>query len=212
MRQLLTGVAALTLILGGCGGSGSDQMVRSGSTPVEQKADGTLSNNPPPLTLEDVERQPAGSPERTIMQVIFWAQWGNLPAVIEGYDDRIIATLGVTPITAAFDHLRPELLTSRPRVVATRASSGGRFVSLELASTRGAPVREGFLMFRRDGVWRIVYDTLLERATEAATIAQLAPGDPTPGTAARRSGARAAQLYRSAYPSIELAPEARAGG
>ena len=173
-----------------------------------QKADGTLSSTPSPLTLGDVEKQPDGSAARAVMQLIFWAQWGNLPAIFNIYDSRVAGTLGVSKIAGSYDYLRSELLTSRPRIIATQPSGGGQFVSLELTSTRGAPTREGFLMRRRNGAWRIVYDTLLERALDGSTIAELAPGDPTPSMSARRAGARAAGLYRDTYPSLVLATRA----
>jgi hypothetical protein len=199
------GVAVLGLALAGCGGSDSDQMVRSGTPQVEQKADGRLTSTPAPLTVAEVEQQPGDSAQRAVMQAIFWTQWGNLPAVIDLYDDRIVDILGVARITGGYDYLRPELSTARPRVVSTRTDHGGQFVSIELASTRGAPAQEGFLLRRRGGVWRIVYDTLLERAIEGATLARLDPGDPTPDRDAQRSAARDAELYRSAYPSIARA-------
>jgi hypothetical protein len=180
-------------------------MVRTGTTPIVQKADGTLSSTPSPLTLRDVEKQPEGSAGRAVMQLIFWAQWGNLPAIFNIYDSRIAGTLGVSKIAGSYDYLRSELLVSRPRIIATQASGGGEFVSLELTSTRGAPTREGFLLRRRDGAWRVVYDTLLERALQGATVADLAPGDPTPSESVLRAGARAAGLYRDAYPSLALA-------
>jgi hypothetical protein len=183
-------------------------MVRSGTTPVVQKADGTLSATPSPLTLRDVGKQPDDSAARAVMQLIFWAQWGNLPAIFNIYDSRIAGTLGVSKIAGSYEYLRPDLLTSRPRIIATQPSGGGEFVSLELTSTRGAPAREGFLLRRRGGAWRVVYDTLLERALNGSTIAELAPGDPTPSMSVRRAAARAAGLYRDAYPSLALAARA----
>jgi hypothetical protein len=211
VRRLLVAAGAFCLTLGACGGQSSDQMVRSGTTPIERKADGTLSSTPSPLTLRDVEKQPDGSAGRAVMQLIFWAQWGNLPAIINTYDSRVAGTLGVSKLAGSYEYLRPELLTSRPRIIAAQPSSGGQFVSLELTSTRGGPAREGFLLRRRNGAWRIVYDTLLERALEGSTIAEQAPNDPTPSLAVRRAGARAAGLYRDTYPSLALGVAERAG-
>jgi hypothetical protein len=155
--------------------------------------------------VQDIEKQPKDSAQRAVMQLIFWVQWGNLPAVVDAYDSRVVSGLGVTKITGTYDYLRPDLLTSRARITATRPSGGGQFVSVEFASTTSAPTRDGFLMRRRAGVWRVVYDTLLERGIDGYTTSQQDPGDPTPSIAARRSGARAAQGYRDIYPSIELA-------
>ncbi len=188
-------------------------MVRTGTPSTKQKADGRLASNPAPLTLEDLEKQPVGSPHRTVMQVMFWTQWGNVPGIVELYDRRIVDVLGVSRITSAYDHLRREVSTSRPRIVATRRNAGGQWVAVELASTREPPVRESFLLRRRDGRWRVVYDTLLERAMEASILGGQVPGDPAPTADVRRSAASAAELYRSAYPmfEIERRDEAAAG-
>jgi len=185
-------------------------MVRTAPVPVEQRADGRLTGNPAALTIRDVEKEPEGSARRAVMQLIFWAQWGNLPAVVDAYDSRVSATLGVSKVTGGYDYLRPELLTSQVRITATRDSGSGEFVSVELATPRGAPIQDGFLMRRRDGKWRVAYDTLLERAIEAYTVAREAPGDSTPSASARRSGLLAAQTYRDIYASRILAARVEA--
>lgn len=176
-------------------------MVRTGTTTVAQKADGTLASAPAPLTIKDVENQPSGSPEQTVSRLIFWAQWGNLPAVVDLYERTVVATLGVSTLAGTYDYLRPDLLTSQVRVVSTRSSAGGVFVSLKISSTSNPPRHEGFLLVRRNDVWRVVYDTLLERALVGYTISQQAPGDETPSIAVQRSATRAAATYRQAYAS-----------
>ena len=206
MRRLLAaGAVACGLGLAACGGSGTDQMVRTGTVPIEQKVDGRLAANPSPLTIADVDKQPAKSAQRAVLQLIFWAQWGNLPAVVAGYERRVVDGVGVTSIAGTYDYLRPQLLLSQTRITSTRPSGGGQFVSLELANTSGPPSREGFLMHRRNGAWRVVYDTLLESAVEGYTISQQEPGRDDPSLSAKRNGARAAQRYRDVYSSIVLA-------
>jgi len=200
--RLLAGAVVAVVLLAGCGGSGSDQMVRSGTVTVQQKADGTLRSTPAPVTVADVEKLPAGSPQQTVARLVFWAQWGNLPAVADLYDRRVIGIVGRSRIVGTYDYVRADLLTSQLRIRGTRPSGSGVFVSAELASTSGPPRREGFLLVRRGGAWRVVYDTLLERAIEGYTITQLAPGDPTPSVAAQGGATRAAQRYRDAYGSL----------
>ena len=202
VRHLLAALGATVLVLTGCGGSDTDKMVRTGTAPIARKADGSLASNPAPMTMQDVRKQPEDSPQRTVMQLIFWAQWGNLPAIIDMYDPRVVTGIGTASITGGYDYLRPQLLNSLPRVVDARNSSGGRFISLELTGTSGGPAREGFLLRRRNGVWKVVYDTLLERAIEANTISELAPGDPSPSSRVMRSGVRAAERYRNRYPTL----------
>jgi len=185
-------------------------MVRSGTVPVQQKANGSLDSNPAPLTVEAVERQPERSAQRAVMQLIFWAQWGNLPAIVDVYDSRIVDRLSVSKIAGTYDYLRPELLTSQPRIITTRRGGGGDLVSVEFTRVRYPPARESFLMRRRDGAWRVVYDTLLERGIEGSTIVQLEPGDSTPSPYARRRGALAAKRYRDAYALLARAERSAA--
>jgi len=206
VRRLLAAVVvSCGLVLAACGGSGTDQMVRTGTVPIEQKADGRLAANPSPVTIADIDKQPANSAQRAVMRLFFWARWGNLPAVVDTYERRIIDGLGVTSIAGTYDYLRPRLLLSQARIISTRTSGPGQFVALELASTAGPPTREGFLMRRRNGAWRAVYDTLLESAIEGYTISEQEPDRAKPSLAAKRKGARAAQRYRDVYSSIVLA-------
>lgn len=175
-------------------------MVRTGPLPVERKADGRLASSPPPLTLEDIDKLPDGTAREAVMQLIFWAQWGNLPAVVSSYDRTVIAELGVTRILGAYDVVRPALLQSRPRIITERRSGEVQFVSIVLETSKDPPAPESFLMRRRPGGWRVVYDTLLERAIEAFALVR--DGNPNPGIRARRSAERAARQYRDLYPSL----------
>ena len=206
VRRLLAAAVLASLSLAACGGgSGTDQMVRTGTVPVEQQADGRLAANPSPLTIEDVEKQPVNSPQRAVMQLILWAQWGNLPGTVDSYDRGVIDGIGVTAVAGSYDYMRPQLLLSQARIIGTRASGPAQFVSLELATRTDPPTREGFLLRRRNGRWRIVFDTLLETAVEGYTISQQEPGRAKPSLRAKRNGARAAQRYRDVYSSIVLA-------
>ncbi len=202
VRWVFIALAVVGAMLTGCGGSGSDQIVRTGTLPVARKADGTLASNPPPLTVADVEKEPAGSARRAVMQLIFWAQWGNLPAIVDAYDNRVVESVGVTRIVGTYDLIRADLLSSRPRIVAQRPTGDAQFVAVEFSRAHRRPVAESFVVHRRDGAWRVAYDTLLGRNIEGFVHAQQAPGDASPSAAVRRIGQRAVQRYRDLYPSL----------
>jgi hypothetical protein len=200
----LCAIVAAAALLAGCGGDGgSDRMVRTGKSEAKVGPDGRLTSNPDPLTLKDLARFKAGSPDKALMELLFWTQWGNLPSVVDAYDPRIVAAMGVSGITGAYSWLRPQVSTSKARVIQRRRHGSTVFLGVEFL-TKDGPVRESFLLRRRGGQWRILYDTLLERALKGYTETRVSGGALKPGHAAVRAGERAAQRYRDTYPSLEL--------
>jgi hypothetical protein len=207
-RELCVAAVALAVLVGGCGGSdsGSDRMVRTGEADPKAAADGRLTSNPAPLTLKSLDEVEEGSPEQAVMTLLFWAQWGNIPAVVDAYDPQVIDALGVTAITSAYSWLRSSLVVSQPRLVSVKRTGENTFVGVELRTTTDAPQRESFVMHRVGDEWRVRYDTLLDRGINGAVITRLNP-DPT----AKRQpdkvlaeAAAAAQTYRDTYPSLAL--------
>ncbi len=207
-RQLCAVAVAVGLLAGGCAGSdsGSDRMTRTGEPNPKVAADGQLASNPAPLTLKALDEFDAGSAQRSVMTLLFWAQWGNLPAVVEAYDPDVRDALGVSAITSSYSWLRGSLLVSQPRLVSVTRTGENVFLGLELRSTTGAPQRESFVMHRDGDQWRVRYDTLLDRGIYGATITRLNP-DPSatrqPVKVLREAEA-AAQRYRDTYPSLVL--------
>ena len=209
MRRQLCAVAVATcLLVAGCGGSdsGSDRMTRTGEADPKATADGRLASNPAPLTLKALDELKEGSAEQSIMTLLFWAQWGNIPAVVDAYDPQVLDSLGVSVITSSYSWLRPSLLVSQPRLVSVKRAGENVFLGLELRTTTGAPQRESFVMHRAGDQWQVRYDTLLDRGIYGATITRLNP-DPTakhqPVKVLREAEA-AAQRYRDTYPSLAL--------
>lgn len=88
----------LAAFLAGCGSGdrGTDRMVRTGQVETKTVA-GRLTTTPPLLTLADVSELPKGSAEQAVMRLLFFAQWGSLPSVVDMYDDRVVTRLGVGP-------------------------------------------------------------------------------------------------------------------
>jgi hypothetical protein len=200
-------------LLGGCSGDsgGSDGIVRTGATEPKTTPDGRLETNPTPLTLNDVSRLEAGSAKQALMELLFWAQWGNLPSVIDAYDLRVSGELGAPSMTAAYADLRPQLIASKIRVLHRKQRGDTAFFGVEFLSKQEPPQRESFLLRRRAGKWRILNDTLLERGLKNSAQSRIAAGSATPSPRAVRAGDRAAERYRSIYPSIQLSRRLKSG-
>jgi hypothetical protein len=209
----LAAVLGAAFLLAGCslGKGSSDKMVRTGAVPTRTTANKRLLTEPSPLSLADVARYPAGSPERAVTQLLFWAQWGNLPAVVGGYDPVVVSRLGVSRITASYAWLFPTLASARPRLVEHRRVGRNSFVSVELLTRRYAPERDSFLLRpEAAGRWRVVWDTLLARSLSGWTVDRLTPDPNKPSFRVRRAAEAAAQAYRNIYASLAARATIRA--
>jgi hypothetical protein len=207
-RAFLAGVLiSLALLWSGCGGANkSDAGARPTFGGAQLGNDGRLIGDPSPLTVADLDRQPEASPQRAVMETLFWAQWGSTPNVLSMYDPRVRRSLGVNA-ASAYAFLRAQLVTSYPRVVAARKGRAGTFVGVEMFSKNTPVRRESFLLEKRGGDWRIVYDTLLDRAL-VAYIRIRVSGDPTAKKLDPRAAIQAESVAR-AYRAMSL-PDSRA--
>ncbi len=204
-------VVVASVCIGGCDTerTDSDRMVRTGAPKVEVGANGRLNANPAPLTLKDLSRFKSGSAEAAVMQLLFWTQWGNLPSIVDAYDPRVVRRLGVSNLTGAYSWLRPQIASSKAQLLLVRRRGTTRFVGIELLSKDADPTRESFLLRRSEGEWRILYDSLLEQALKAHTVARLSGDSPRPSSRVVKVAERAAQQYRDIYPSIQFSRRAR---
>lgn len=185
----------------------SDGMVRTGSESAEVDSNGRLRANPVPLTLRDVAKHPERSAAGTVLRLLFWAQWGNLPAVVDSYDRRVVYTLGVSSVTGPYSWIRQQLVASEIHLAGTKRTGSTLVVRLRLLSKNLGPQRESFVLRPSGGEPRVVYDTLLDRAINGWTAYRLSPdataSDPPPARVLRRAE-EASQHYRDIYPSIEI--------
>jgi hypothetical protein len=176
-RGLTAATLLAAVVLGGCGAkSAADPGVPvNGVTRV--LADGRLVTDPSPLTLEDVHRRPVGSPEYTVMSLLFWAQWGSPANIVAEYDPGVARLLGVSNLVGAWESIRQSIVTSLPKIVfeQTDAAKNQAFVGMLFETTLGPPTRQSFVLRRMAGGWRIVYDTLLESALPGYVAEQVTP-------------------------------------
>lgn len=209
MRGTVFVLLAVALGTSGCGSGGNPEMVRTGTPTVTVRADGTLSANPALLTLDDINRQSAGTPRRAVLEQLFWAQWGSWPDIFEGYAPTIGTLVGRENLTGAYAILRAQLTASKPRFVATRVTNGRATIQLELLTATGAPTHETFVLRRLGGRWLIISDTLLERGLKTY-VTQRFDGDiatETPTRRAVRAGIEAAARFRAAFDKPATTPQ-----
>lgn len=200
-RLTVAMLASAVAVLPGCAAKSAEHPGVPVSGAVRVLADGRLATDPPPLTLRDIERLPAGSPARTVMMLFFWAQWGSPPNVAATYDPGVARVVGVSNLVGTWESIRPSIVHTLPKVTIERidARRGEAFVGMELASTAGPPARQSYELRRVGRRWQVVYDTVLDHALPGYVAEQLAV-DPTAkrlSPAADRAGIRAAARYRA---------------
>jgi hypothetical protein len=164
------------------------------------RADGSLTADPEPLTIDDLNATRGPEPARAAMRLWFWAQWGSLPNVVAAHDPEVIDALGAEDIASAYRMMRTAYVSARPRILSVSRGRSGTVVTLEALRRNTAPTRYAFTMRERDGRWYITFDELLEEGI-AAWVQFRATPDPSadkPPAAAVRAGIDAARRYRLA--------------
>jgi hypothetical protein len=190
-----------SVILGGCAATSAEHPGVPVNGVTRVLADGRLVVDPAPLTLQDVERQPVGSPGYTVMSLLFWAQWGSPANIVAEYDPGVARAVEVSNLMGAWEAIRPSILLALPKIVFERSNAAGNqaFVGLQLETTSGPPTRQSFVLRRTAQGWRIVYDTLLAGALPGYVVELLAPNGSTKSAtaAAIRIGVSDAAAYRA---------------
>jgi hypothetical protein len=171
--------------IGGCGGEPSN-ITRTGSTVLEQRADGSLTRQPDPLSVADLERVPPGSPQATVLRLWFYGQWGSAVNAVRFYDQRVLRAIGHSSAVGAYASQRLGMLDSHPKVRSVTRNPAGTLVKVDMLTISGAPRREFFLLRRQGAGWRIVYDSFLDSALATYVEAQMRPGTAPPNAAASR--------------------------
>jgi hypothetical protein len=156
----------LAVSLTACSGCAIDHEEKASTLPgtsVEVKADGSLADDAPPITLQDIKNEPRRSVRRTMLSVWFYGQWGSVPNILPLYEPFVRRAVGDRLILGAYATQREQMLASRPRIAYVRRTSVGTLVGLSVYRRGAVPLRDSFLFRRRNGKWRILYDTILER-------------------------------------------------
>jgi hypothetical protein len=190
-----------TVVLSGCGTKSAEHPGLPVNGVTRVLADGRLVTDPPPLTLQNVERYSVGSPAYTVMSLLFWAQWGSPANIVAEYDRGVASAVGVSNVVGAWEAIRQSILTSLPKIVfeQSNAARSQAFVGVQIETSLGPPTRQSFVLRRTAQGWRIVYDTLLEGALPGYVAEQFTP-DPSAKRAsatAVHSGLGFAAAYRA---------------
>ena len=177
-------LAALLLLLVGCG---------SGDDSTQRKTGAAAATAP--LSPRDVDRVREGTPERTVMELWFWAQWGNPINIVPLYDERVLDSIGFTRLAGGYAFRRTELLRGPPKFAFQRRTGFGTVVGV----TTPSGAQESFVL-RRDGdSWRVVFDTVLERGINGYVQSLGQDADGRTSRDAINEARSAAGAYRVAY-------------
>jgi hypothetical protein len=163
MRLAACTALVLAAALAACGESVHDgnRMTRTGALPVRIGNGGRLVAQPSPLTLADLRRYPAGSPQAQVMRTLFFAQWGGLNAVADTYTPAVRKALGDTVIDAAYGYNRFGLATALPRLRSVRSDGSTATVTVTFFTHERPPQSGTYMLSRVHGTWRIGYDSAL---------------------------------------------------
>lgn len=201
---LASAIAGAVLFAGCDGGSPDDRIVRTTASRPAALPDGRLKSQPSPLTLAEVSRQPRNSPQRVVMEMVFFAQWGSLPNVRTAYGPEVLRRVSLTDMYGAYALQRASLVAALPRIKDVTTTKTGRFVAVRFSSATSPPVDDSFLLRRVDGGWKIVYDSLLDRALSQYVQTRVDPSL-EPSRRAKAAGNAASDRFRAASgPSLGL--------
>jgi hypothetical protein len=200
MRRWALLAAVLALACAGCGTNEATSPGTADKAP-KQRADGRLAVDPAPLTFADIERRPAQSAERAVIELLFWAQWGSTPNLVAAYDPVVREALSTSWIGGAYAMRRPAIAVAQPKVERVEKTDLGTVVTLRVLSRAAPPALHSFTLRRRGAYWRVVHDTFLEDALAAyvQTINDPDPQDANVPLPAFKAGIQASRRYRDLF-------------
>jgi hypothetical protein len=167
-------------------------------------AGGRLAGAPPPLSEAQIRRATKeGSPDRAVLNFLYWARWGSLPSVVSAYDPRVVARVGAVQIAGGWERLGPSLQDIQPRIVGSRRGRRGSVdVTVRILRENAGPQDASFTVHRIPGRsgWYLAFDTMLEDAIGPAVASAVSrqPLSEPPAPEAQRAGAAVASKFRRA--------------
>jgi hypothetical protein len=177
---------------------GSELQGKATSAPIQQRADGSLTASPKPLTLDALRRAHPGSASEAVLRLWFWAQWAGGASVLSAYDPRLVKGVGADRIVTAYRYVQTSLAQTEPQVVEESVGPAGTVVTVRGLTEAFPPSDYSFTLWKVKGSWYITYDTLLESALVVHDQAGLTPPsqEQKPPAAAVRAGQEAGRRYR----------------
>jgi hypothetical protein len=157
------------------------------------------------LEQADLRKFPAGAPQRAVLTLWYWSQWGSWPNVVTAYAPAVRKAVGDDRIAGTYAQQRGTMQLSQIEIRGVDTGSTATVVRTIIRPPAGAPIAESWTL--REGAahgWEVLHDTFLERGltpyVQAVTQDRVAPGaskiDPRAQLAARRA--------REAYQNLFL--------
>ena len=192
----LTLVAMLVALpIAGCG---------SDATPNTSTIDEAHTTASPPSSsalIDALKRSKIGSRERTIYALYYYARFGDYPALVRLYDNKVRVAIGRAAIASLYADNRGRFLSvGLPKIVNSQPGAQGVSVAIQLPVTDGSVIEESYVLRRRPGGWGIVYDTFFDRAYGEEARLRVDP----PGSKPSARGARLARLASSRFRNLSL--------
>jgi hypothetical protein len=156
------------------------------------------------LRQADLRKFPADSPQRAVLTLWYWSQWGSWPNVVAAYAPTVRGTVGDNRLAGSYAQQRGSMQVSQFEIREVNTAPTATVVTTIVRPSGGAPIPESWTL--RQGAadrWEVVHDTFLERALPdyVQTVAQdrIAPGASKIDPRARIAGRRARETYRNLF-------------
>jgi len=202
-RHIICGVLTVALTAAGCGGDSGelksiDSYLKTSRDFPKVRPDGRLTQDPPPLTAKDVNREPEGSPRRTVLQLLLYAQTGH-PGVVSLYEPQAQRSVALENLIGSYALARPTLAASWPRFVQEIEGEDATTLDVLLFTKGAPPVKDTFVLRQSSSGWRIAYDTLLARWLAGYLQGVHDFGKDEPSRTGIRTGQLAAKGFRDTF-------------
>lgn len=191
----------LALLAGACGG-GSGGVSSEPPTPARPSAE-----------VSAALRDPGSSPSavRTFWRFL---SIGALPGALEQYDERVVREVGIGTFAGMLANQQATLASTRLNPLTIENIAGGKLIVVESLPKVGAKTRYSFFLRKRQGEWRIVYDTLsangLQSFVQQSVQRGIDPSAERPAARSTKAGDDAVQIYRAvALRLLRSEPQAR---
>jgi hypothetical protein len=157
LRRRITVALVLSMaLLAGCGSSGSGE---------------TSAPAPKLLSIKDLEKQPAGSPEAALYRLHFFIQWGSARNLIAMIDPDVTNAVGIPDLIDAYAFLRPGLAASRLRIAGKMSTREGQLITYEVIGPSGPSQTDSALFGKIGNQYVVLYDSLLDRGIPGSILA-----------------------------------------
>jgi len=167
------------------------------TTPLVRQGD-ILATQPKPLTQADVDRAPAGSPQRVVLDMWRLGQLGA-PNVFTLYEPLMARTVTLQVALGTFALEQPYMAGTLPEIAQVAPVGNAATVSLLVFSAGGPPSRQSIFLRRHGTTWLIAYDTFLDSALGQYVQSSASAGGAAASAGAQKAGAALSLKFHNAF-------------